>query len=284
MKFKVIFLILIFIFIPSKVLATEKYEKSEKTLRVTCSLFPVYEFAREIAGGHAEVNLLLKPGVEPHEFDPSPSDIKTLNDSDVFIFMDENMEHWAEKISESLGGVKIIRASQGIELTDGDPHVWLDLRNAQIMVKHIAAGLIEECPEKAEIFNRNADDYCEKLAELDEKFMSLNKNKTLVFAGKFAFNYFIERYKFNYISAYDGENEPSIKSMAAVLKFIKGNDVKFILSDSPENPVTRRVAEEAGAEILIFDSCENVSEFNKNLSFYEIMRKNYDAIEKASNK
>ena len=272
MKLKIIFLSLIFVFIA---------HSQAFAFRVTCSLFPVYEFAREIAGDNAEVNLLLKPGVEPHEFEPSPSDIKKLNASDVFIFTDSNMEHWAEKISSSLSGVKVIEASRGIDIVNNDPHVWLNLNNAQIMVRNIVKGLIEARPDMAEIFNGNAENYCAKLAELDGKFEALNKNKTLVFAGKFAFNYFIERYKFNYISAYDGENEPSVKSMAAILRFIEENDVKFVFSDSPDNPVARSTAGETGAEILIFDSCENISDFNKGLSFFEIMLKNYESVRKA---
>ena len=272
MKLKIFLLSLVFIFLPSSAFA----------FRITCSLFPVYEFTREIVKDEAEVNLLLKPGVEPHEFEPSPSDIKKLNNSDVFIFTGSNMEHWAEKISASLNGVKIVEASHGIEIINNDPHVWLDLRNAQIMVKNIAAGLVEACPEKSEIFNKNAENYCFELSELDEKFEALNKNKTLVFAGKFAFNYFIGRYKFNYVSAYDGENEPSVKRVAEILRFIKENGVKFIFSDSDINPVARSIAGETGAEILIFDPCENISDFNKGMSFLEIMRRNYEAAHKAA--
>ena len=274
MKLKIFFLSSILIFLP--LLTSQAF-----AFRVTCSMFPVYEFAREIAGTEAGVNLLLKPGAEPHEFEPSPSDIKKLNDSDVFIFTDSEMERWAGKISSSLSGVKVIEASRGIERINGDPHVWLDLKKAQTMVKNIAEGLSMALPEKAGIFEANAENYCAKLTELDGKFEALSKNKTLVFTGKFAFNYFTERYKFNYISAYDGENEPSVKSMAAVLKFIRDNDVKFIFSDSPENPVSRSIAGETGSEILIFDSCENVSDFNKGLSFLEIMTKNYEAVRKA---
>ena len=54
-------------------------------LSVMCSLFPVYDFARQISGTVADVSLLLPPGVEPHEYEPSPRDIKALNDADIFI-------------------------------------------------------------------------------------------------------------------------------------------------------------------------------------------------------
>jgi len=274
MKNKIIILTLILVFFPSKVLA------AEKNFSITCSLFPVYDFAKQVAGNEADVNLLLKPGVEPHEFEPSPLDIKILNDSDVFIFTGEHMEHWAKEISNSLHDVQIIDASEKIKILEGDPHIWLDLNKAQAMVMNISEGLSRARPEKSEIFRRNAEDFCKKLAELDKKFAALKKDfddKTLVFAGEFAFNYFIKRYDFNFISAYDGENEPSIKRMAEVLKFIKENDVKYILAGSLEiSAITHSIAEQTGTEILFFDAAESVPQNSR--TFLEIMTANYESL------
>ena len=275
MKLRIFFLTLIFILI----LQFTCYGMS-----ITCSLFPVYDFAREIAGDEADVHLLLKPGVEPHEFEPTPLDIKILSNSDVFIFTGEQMEQWATRLP--IDKSKIIDASEGIEIFNNDPHIWLDLNNAQRMVKNIADGLSKTMPEKSEIFNLNAENFCEKLAELDEKFVSLNKNKTLIFAGEFAFNYFVRRYGFDFISAYDGENEPSIKRMAEILKFIKDNNAKFILADSFEiSAITKSIAEQTGTEILFFDSCEKISQksFESGLTFLKIMQANYEALRKFIN-
>ena len=272
MKIKNLILLLIFLFaFPLKV------SSDEKNFSVMCSLFPVYDFAREVAKDYAEINLILRPGVEPHEFEPSPLDIKKLNDSDVFIFTGNNMEQWAEKISRSLKNTIIINASENIEIFNNDPHVWLDLSKAQEMIKNISKKLAEAKPEHAEIFYENSEEYCEKLSELDEKFMNLDKNKILVFAGEFTFNYFVKRYNFNFISAYDGENEPSVKKMAEVLKFIKENNVKYIFADEfGISDITRSISRQTGTEILFFNSMERTAEG----SFLEIMEKNYEALEK----
>lgn len=266
----IIFLIFLLCVMPLQVHA------NEKDFSTVCSLFPVYDFTREVAGGSASVHLLLRPGAEPHDFEPSPLDMKTLNDSDAFIFTGEHMEPWAKRVARSLSDTAIIDASANIETRGSDPHVWLDLSKARDMVMNIAAGLAKAKPEHAEEFLRNAEAYCRKLAELDEKFMALDK-KILVFAGEFAFSYFIERYGFEYVSAYDGENEPSIRRMAEVLKFIRDNRVKYIFTDSGgASDITRSIAEQTGAEVLIFYSGERDS----GLSFIELMSANYEALRK----
>ena len=278
MKFKIFFLVLILAAaFPFRVFA------DEKKISITCSLFPVYDFAREVAGDNANVNLLLKPGTEPHEFEPTPVDIKNLNDSDVFIFIGE---HWAKEISNSLNNLQILNASDGIEFASGDPHIWLDLENAKKIVKNIADGLAKLKPEKSEIFYSNAENFCAKLNKLDEKFMNLKERsggKTLIFAGEFAFNYFVRHYGFNFISAYDGENEPSIKRMADVLKFIEENHAKFILSDSFEiSAITSSIAEQTKTEILFFDAGERISQenFDSGLTFLKLMENNYESLKK----
>ena len=276
MKFKsIIIFLLIFFFVPSKILA------SEKNFSVMCSSFPVYDFARQVAGGEAEINLLLKPGTEPHEFEPSALDIKALNDSDIFIFTGKYLEPWAEKFSSSLTKTLTVDASKNIELINNDPHIWLDLHRAQEMVKNIAEGFAKKFPEKEKIFQANAEAYCEKLKELDEKFKSLKKNRVLVFAGEFSCNYFITRYGFEYISAYEGENEPSVKKMAEVLKFINENGVKYIFSDAVISSITRSIAEQTKTEILIFNTAHVI--FQDSPGFLELMSENLKAIEKAIN-
>ena len=270
MKFKKLIFILIFLFAFPLTASS-----NEKNFSIMCSLFPVYDFAKEVAKDYAEINLILRPGVEPHEFEPSPLDIKKLNDADVFIFTGRYMEEWAEKFSRSLKNTLVIDASENVKIFHKDPHIWLDLSNAQEMVMNIAEGLAKAKPEYKEIFYENAKNYCEKLSELDAKFMSLDKNKTLVFAGEFTFNYFIRRYNFNYISAYDDENEPSIKKMAEILKFIKDNDVKYIFADAfGISNITHSISEQTGTEILIFNSMERAAED----SFLEIMQKNYNSL------
>lgn len=250
-------------------------------LKISCSLFPVYDFARQITGNLAEVSLLLKPGTEPHEFEPSPLDVKALNDSDVFIFTGRMMEHWAEKLSGTLTNTRTIDASENISLTDNDPHVWLDLSLAQKMIYTILEGLCKVDPENSQAYIHNAADYCKSLAELDEKFAALPKDKALVFAGEFSCGYFVRRYGFDYISAYDGENEPGIKRMGEIIRYIRDHHTSCILSDVPVTRVTQAIADQTHTEILTFSTAHNLPDTSQ--TYLQIMTGNYANISRLLN-
>ena len=250
-------------------------------LKISCSMFPVYDFTRQITGGLAEVSLILKPGTEPHEFEPSPLDVKTLNDSDVFVFTGRLMEHWAERISQTLTDTRIIDASENIAITNDDPHIWLDLSLAQKMIYNILEGICNADPENSSTYTHNAANYCEKLAELDEKFAALPKDKTLVFAGEFSCRYFVERYGFDYISAYDGENEPGVRRMADVIRYIRDHHTGYVLSDVPVTRVTEAIADQTNTQILTFSTAHNVPDSSQ--TFLQIMTDNYSNVSRILN-
>lgn len=250
-------------------------------LKISCSMFPVYDFARQITGSIAEVSLLLKPGTEPHEFEPSPLDVKALNDSDVFIFTGKFMEHWAERIAGTLTDTLIVDASENIPLTNNDPHVWLDLSLAQKMIYNILQGICNADPENSHAYTHNAAEYCARLAELDEKFAALPKDRALVFAGEFSCGYFVRRYGFDYISAYDGENEPGIKRMGEIIRYLRDEHTKYILSDVPVTRVTQAIADQTHSEILTFSTAHNVPDTSQ--TFLQIMTGNYANVSRLLN-
>lgn len=249
-------------------------------ISVICSLFPVYDFTREITRDLADVKLLMRHSTEPHEYEPSPLDIKALNDSDVLVFTGRNMEYWVDSLSATLTHTLIIDASEGIELVNGDPHVWLDLSLAQRMIQNIASGLCTADPEHSDDYTHNAEAYCSRLAELDGKLSRLSG--TLVFGGEFSHGYFVRRYGLDFISAYDGENEPSVRKLAEVLKYIREHNTRYIFADAfGVSSITRSISEQTGAEILTFNTAHVVSD--DNTTFLGIINDNYTNITKALN-
>ncbi len=250
-------------------------------LKIICSLFPQYDFTRQITKDFADVNLLLKPGTDPHEFDPTPRDLLNLNNSDLFIYTGDNMEHWAEKIINSLNSnVKILNVSTGINFLNDDPHIWLNMRNAQIMAKNILIELSRLDPDNAEFYNLNAENLINELKILDSEFTRF-QNKNLIFAGPFSYAYFVNCYGINYLSAYNGENEPSIKNTAEIIKFIRDNNIKYIFCDAYGiTSISNSIAQQSGSEILIFNSAHDVRD-NKN--FIEIMKSNLNNLKIALN-
>ena len=267
-------------------------------LKAVCSLFPVYDFARAVAGEDAEVRLLLPPGVEAHGFAPRPSDIRTLSGADLFIYTNPLMEPWAERLAETLQGPLIVNASEGITLLSGeerehhhghgaDPHVWLDLENAQRMVRNIAAAFERRDPEHAELYRKNAAAYCAKLAELDGGVRAVaegnqkGENRPLVFVGRFAYRYFLNRYGLDWVTAYEGETEPSPRRVAEVIRVIETRGVKSALRDElPPSAVTREIAAQTGAELRLFHTAHTVTreELDGGTTFLKIMQANRDAV------
>nr|MBP6491946.1 zinc ABC transporter substrate-binding protein [Clostridia bacterium] len=148
-------------------------QKSNQII-IVATLFPQYDFARQIAGDKAEVTLLLPPGVESHSYEPTPSDIIRINESDLFIYTGKNMEAWSQKIIDGMveTGSKslVLDVSRGIKLETTetleedhehlyDPHIWTDPLIAKEMVSNIETALCQLDPVNAEYYKENAEAY-----------------------------------------------------------------------------------------------------------------------------
>lgn len=272
----------------------------DSKIKITASLFPQYDFARVIGGDKVDVTLLLAPGQESHLYDPSPSDMKSIANSGLFIFTGENMEAWAADIASSVGeSVKILDASSGITLaeseedSDGhshdlDPHIWLDFDNVKIMCENICDALISLSPENEEYFRANLASYEEEITSLDEEYRLVTEasDKTLVFGGKFALGYLTRRYNISYLSAYascGAEAEPSARVIKTLSDYVAENDVKAVYCEEMSDPkVARSIAEGSEAEILVIHSAENTSkdEREAGTTFMDIMRQNLENLRK----
>lgn len=296
--------------------------RGHKKIRVVASLFPQFDFARQIAGDRAEVDLLLPPGVESHSFDPSPADILRISGSDVFLYTGKEMEPWANKIIDSINGdgPRICNVSQGIDLlnlpchhgkkgdSDGDehckeehhhhhdhgldPHIWLDPTLAVKMVDNIAAALCERDPENRDYYQANAENYRQKLLELDSKFMDMikaSRRKAIVFAGRFAHLYFVNRYGLEYISAFKGcssDAEPSVKRITKIIEFIRAHGVPVVYyEESTEPKVASSIAEQTGVRALPFYAIHNVTkeQLSRGVTYLDLMAENFENLKQGLN-
>jgi len=102
---------------------------SAERLTVVTTLFPLYEFAREVGGEAVDVSLLIPAGAEPHTWEPKPSDIAKIHDADVFIYMGEEMEPWAASMLRTIRGeepriVEIIDSRTTLKSTMRDSVNW----------------------------------------------------------------------------------------------------------------------------------------------------------------
>lgn len=279
-----------------------EYEKDlyNDNIKIITTLFPQYDFANEIVKDKGEVKLLLPPGVEAHSYEPTPKDIVDIRKADVFIYTGKYMEPWAEKmIKEIDDSTIVIDISKGIELVDEedwehnhehhgkDPHIWLDPVYAQKIVDNILEGIIKADSKNENFYRQNAENYKEKLAELDKKFVetfSKVKHKTIIHGGHFAFGYFAKRYGLEYISPYDGFSpnaEPTPKKISELMNNMKSLGLNVIYYEELIDPkVAKIISEETGGKMLLLHGAHNISkeELESGISYIEIMESNLDRL------
>jgi len=278
-------------------------QEGKGKLEIVTTLFPTYDFTRQIGKDKVNVSLLLPPGVEAHTFEPKPQDVVRINKADVFIYTGRYMEPWVEDMLQGVSNKKIavVDASLGVQLMSTgdhdeeeedhegehhggkDPHIWVDFGNAQIMVDTIAKALTEKDPVNDAFYLHNAKEYKMKLADLDRRFketLSTAKHKTIIYGGHFAFGYFAKRYGLEHDSPYDGFSpnaEPSPKAIASLIEKLKKSGIKYIYYEELLDPkVARTISQETGAKLELLHGAHNVSkdELAKGVTFIDIMEDN----------
>jgi zinc transport system substrate-binding protein len=276
-------------------------EAGEKRISVITSLFPLYDFARNIGGNKVDVMLLLPPGVEAHTFEPRPADIVRIDSADIFVYTGEFMEPWVKDILASVTNKNLIvvNSSEGVSLIEGadeheggygvDPHIWLDFANAQKMVDNICKAMITRDPNNKGLYITNADDYKLKLEKLDKEYRSALsdcKHRTIINTGHFAFGYLAKRYNLTLVSAYKGftpDSEPTPRDMAGLIDTIKKSGIKYLYYEEMLSPKVAQVLEkETGAELLSLNGAHNVSKeaMNRGDTFISIMERNLENLKK----
>jgi len=277
-------------------------------IQVVTSLFPQYDFVREIGKDRVEVSLLLPPGVESHSYDPTPRDVVNIQKADVFIYTGEYMEPWAHRVIDITKGeeVLIVESGKGVDLMEEedahdhdneeeeddhnsgkDPHIWVDPVYAQIMVDNILEGLVMADPENESFYKENAEAYKERLNQLHNKFTETfqkTKHNTIMYGGHFAFGYFTKRYDLEHISPYSGfapDAEPTPQRISDLIKTINNTGIKVIYYEELIDPkVARVISEQTGAEMMLLHAVHNISkdELEAEVSYISIMEDNLEKL------
>lgn len=282
-------------------------------IKVVTTLFPQYDFVNQVGKDAVEVKMLLKPGVESHTYEPTPSDIVDINKADIFLYTGDEMEPWVSKILDSLDGdVMIVDLSKNITLDEVedhdhdhedeesdddhvhsyDPHIWTNPLNAKVMVEDIKVALCEVDKTNAMTFENNAKEYLASLDQLDQNIRDMvkeAKRNEVVFGGRFAFHYFFEEYGLDYVSAYDScssETEPSAKVIATIIDKVKEDEIPVIFYEELANPkVAESIASATGAKTLLLHSCHNVStdDYKNGATYLSLMYQNLENLKEALN-
>lgn len=283
--------------------SNEKNSRQSEKLSIVTSIFPYYDFARNIVGDKADVKLLLSPGNEPHHYEPSPSDIVAIEECDIFIYNGGESDEWVENVLDSLENenITVLKMTDYVSLlneknpdhTDGDEadeHIWTSVRNAEQLVSAISQKIVEKDSKNRTYYESNTTQYSDKLKALDEKFTEVVNNKkrdTVVFGDRFPFLYFMTDYGLNYECAFPGcssETEPSLEVVTRLIDYVRDNNIPVVFHLEMSNgKIAQLIGDDTGAEILQFSSCHNITkdEFNNGEDYISVMKQNCSALKEA---
>jgi zinc transport system substrate-binding protein len=278
-------------------------------IKIITTIFPLYDFTKTIIGDKADVFMLLPPGIEPHSFEPKPSDIIRINQSDIFIYTGDLMEPWAKDILDGIDNenLQVINISDGLELMGAnsvvvdienyeheyehkhehkgiDPHVWLDFSNCQIIINSIVNTLIKIDSANSIFYFSEAERLKNDLFMLDDSFkegLSFCEIDTFIHGGHYAFGYLAERYGLNYLSAqgFMPNSEPTVKDLIILVEQLREKEIKYVFYEELLSPkIAETISNETGAELLLLNPASNLSkkDFKDNVSFISIMNKNLE--------
>lgn len=238
------------------------------TITVTSLSTILTEMAHSIGGDHVIVVPLVKSGMDPHEYEPQPDDLRKASDSQLILATGKHLENYLPKLSESTGGkaaiLQVGDAFPSLTITGEDaaktggldPHWWHSIPNMKIAVKTVRDEFIKLDPADAADFTKNA---AAELASLDtlnkwarKEIAQLPKDKRKLVTSHDAFQYFARDYGFTIypIEGVTTEDEPSSKKIADLIDTIKAQKVKAVFFENIENPkVIQEITKETGAQV-----------------------------------
>ena len=281
-------------------------------INVTVTVFPPYDFVRRIAGDRVNLSMLLPPGTESHSFEPTPKDIITIQNSDIFIYGGGESDTWIDRILTSVNSDRMKTLAmidevnaveeeivEGMEAEEEDEedeeaaydeHVWTSPRNALLIVRAITNVLCEADSANADFYRGNSAAYSEGLEQLDDAFKGViagAKRKTIVFADRFPLRYFADAYRLSYFAAFPGcstETEPSAATVAFLINKIKAEKIPVVFHIELSNErMAGTISSATGAKKLLFHSCHNLTkkDFDSGLGYIDLMRRNAENLREA---
>lgn len=285
-------------------------KKSDGKLNIVTTIFPPYDFAKQVGGDNVNVSMLLKPGMESHTFDPTPQDIIRIQDADLFIYTGGESDEWVEDIlnSDDKKPKKVLAMMDCVEkvqeeIVSGmtaeeqesntieyDEHVWTSPKNASLIAKKIAQECKELDPGHQQEYEKNAVDYAKQLTILDNDFRTTvekGKNKMMIFADRFPFRYFADEYNLAYFAAFPGctsDMEPSASTISFLINKVKEKSIPVVFTIEFSNgKIADTICESTGARKLEMHSCHNLSQemMDKGETYLSVMQKNLKNLKEA---
>ena len=297
-------------------------KKNNGKLSVVVTIFPEYDWVREILGDNpagAEIKLLLDNGADLHSYQPTADDVLKVQNCDIFIYAGGESDKWVADVlrqksnkdmivlnlldilgdrakeEEIVEGMEAEEEEEEEEEEEGekDEHVWLSIKNAEIICDAINDALSKADKKNAETYAKNTAAYKEKLDKLDKEFEAAVENagtKTLLFGDRFPFRYLTDDYGLTYYAAFVGcsaESEASFKTIKFLADKINELSLKHVMKiESSNGKLADSIIENSGAknvDVLTLNSIQSITsaDVKQGASYLSLMEENLSVLKKA---
>ena len=294
---------------------------ADQKISIVCTNFPEYDFVRQIVGTHADVTMLLKPGAESHTFEPTPQDIITIQNSNLFVYVGGDSDEWVSGVLDSMDQSKMTivklmdcvdtvaeqlvegmqpekagsedTAAQGsTQAPEMDEHVWTSPANAMQIVQALSDKICGLDPANRDIYQANTQAYLQKLKKLDQDFWDVvnhSKRKEIVVGDRFPFRYFCKEYGLKYYAAFPGcsaDTEPDAATVAFLIDKVKADKIPVVFHIELSNEqMCNSITEATGAKSELLNAVHNVSDsdFKAGATYVSLMEHNVQVLKEALN-
>lgn len=296
--------------------AASQVQKEDGRLHVVATVFAEYDFLKNIAGDTIHLTMLLTPGADLHTFEPTPKDMASVQNADLFVTIGGESDAWADKIirsvdSDSLHTVRLMdmvevveeetvegmQNSEGLEAFDTheeekefDEHVWTSPKNAIQIVNKLADTLCELDRANEKTYQKNAAAYVKKLQKLDDSFEEIIENAkrhTIVVGDRFPFRYFADAYHLKYYAAFPGcstETGASAETIAFLIDKVKEEQIPVVFHvELSSEMISNTICDETGAKKRQLNAVHNISrtDFTAGKGYVELMEENLPVLKEA---
>ena len=298
--------------------------KDNGKISIVTTIFPEYDWVREITKGNenVEITMLLDKGVDLHSFQPTADDIVKVSSCDMFIYVGGESDEWVEdalkgatnkdmvvinlldvlgdsvkeeELVEGMEGEEEEEESEEEEGPEYDEHVWLSLKNAEVLCQYISDELCKIDPDNKETYETNVKAYIAQLDTLDKEYEAAVSNasvKTVLFGDRFPFRYLVDDYGLDYYAAFVGcsaESEASFETIKFLADKTDELGLNAILQiESADGKIAQTIKDTTktkSQQILTMDSMQSVTakDVSAGATYLGIMQENLSVLSQAIN-
>ena len=288
---------------------------SETEISLVATIFPPYDFARAVAGGtdgKVDIRMLLPPGSESHDYEPTVADIAEIAECDLFICVGGETDRWVDGVMDAVGhSVRMLRLTDMTELlaeddsgivdgmhghehddgdghgdgAEADEHVWTSPAIAAHITSVICDAMCDIAPQYADSFRTSAEAYMTRLRDIDCRLVAAARDGgTLIFADRFPFRYLTHELGLDYRAAFAGcssDSEPSLTAIYRLSEEARETGARVILKGEFADPAAAGlIADACGAHVMTLHSCHNVTreDFESGVTYAQLMEENLEVI------